>query len=186
MRSRRASFAISLEQPLLRYVCGLMRTPKNLTRTPIVVLEDQRPNDSVSLGRFRSVGIQARRMAPLLRAWVLLLGAQVGFAGCALSGSAPDVCMHRFVAGYGRAPFFDETAAFRDELDLRVSQYLGRHPDVSSSPRVSQFAFARRVAVGMSQEEVALLVGPPVETTQEGARMQDAAKQFWPAIGWWI
>ena len=80
-------------------------------------------------------------------------------------------------------PTFDETSAFRDELDLRVSQYLGLHPDVSASPRVSQFAFSRRVAVGMSKEEVVLLVGPPVETTQEGARMQEAAKQFWPAIG---
>ena len=57
---------------------------------------------------------------------------------------------------------------------------------MSSSPRVSQFAFSRRVAVGMSKEEVVLLVGPPVETTQEAARMQEAAKQFWPAIGWWI
>jgi hypothetical protein len=63
-----------------------------------------------------------------------------------------------------------------------VSQYLQRPPDVSSSPRVSQFTFSRRVAVGMSKEEVVLLVGPPVETTQEGARMQEAAKQFWPAI----
>ena len=31
----------------------------NVTRTPIVVLDDQRPNDSVSFGRFRSVEIQA-------------------------------------------------------------------------------------------------------------------------------
>jgi hypothetical protein len=104
-------------------------------------------------------------------------------------------------------PIFDETSAFRDDLDLRVSQYLGRHPDVSSSSRVSQFAFARRVAVGMSKEEVVLLIGPPVATTQEGARRQEAAKQFRrrsasrprrcgatpasggstsTAIGWWI
>ena len=133
-------------------------------------------------------------MAQLSRAWVPLLGALVGLAGCALLASAPEVqrategpsaqevYMHRFVAGYGRAPTFDETSAFRDDLDLRVSQYLGRHPDVSSSPRVSQFAFSRRVAVGMSKEEVVLLVGLPVATTQEGARMQEAAKQFWPAI----
>ena len=83
-------------------------------------------------------------------------------------------------------PTFDETSGFRGDLDLRVSQYLGRHPDVSSSPRVSRFTFARRVAVGMSKEEVVLLIGPPVATTQEGARRQEAAKQFWPAIGWWI
>jgi len=70
--------------------------------------------------------------------------------------------------------------------DLRVSQNRGRHPDVSSSPRGSQFAFSRPVAVGMSKEDVVLLVGPPVATTQEGARMQEAAKQFWPAINWWI
>jgi hypothetical protein len=34
----------------------------------------------------------------------------------------------------------------------------------------------------MSKEEVVLLVGPPVETTKEAVRMQEAAKQFWPAI----
>ena len=94
--------------------------------------------------------------------------------------------MHRFVAGYGRAPTFDETSAFRDDLDLRVSQYLGRHPDVSSPSRVNQFTFSHRVAVGMSNEEVVRLVGLPGETTQEGARMQGAAKQFWPAMNWWI
>ena len=128
------------------------------------------------------------------RGWLTLFGALVGLAGCGTWGSGPEVhrategptaqevYMHRFVAGYGRAPTFDETSAFRDDLDQRVSQYLERHPDVSTSPRVSQFAFSRRVAVGMSKEEVVLLVGPPVGMTQEGPRMQEAAKQFWPAI----
>ena len=63
------------------------------------------------------------------RGWVTLLGALMGLAGCALLPSAPDVqrtteglsaqdvYMNRFVAGYGSAPTYDATSAFRDDLE---------------------------------------------------------------------
>ena len=53
---------------------------------------------------------------------------------------------------------------------------------MSSSPRVSQFAFSRWVAVGMSMDEVVLLVGPPVAPTQERACMQEGAKEMQDAL----
>jgi hypothetical protein len=96
--------------------------------------------------------------------------------------TADEVFMSRFLEGYGRLPTFDESAAFRIELEQRVSEYLTKHPDLSTSPRASQFTFHRRVSVGMSKEEVALLAGPPKETTQEEEPMRTAARQFWPAV----
>jgi hypothetical protein len=117
----------------------------------------------------------------------------VSLAGCA-SGSEPvvqrttegptasQVFASRFQEGYGRPPTFDESTAFRVDLDERVSDYMVKHPDLSTSPRASQFTFQRRISLGMTREEVVLLVGVPDETTPDQARMQEAARQFWPAV----
>ncbi len=83
---------------------------------------------------------------------------------------------------YARAPSFDETQAWRDDLDRRVSDYLIKHPDIGTSPRASQFRFHRRVAVGLSKEEVTLLAGAPDATTTDEALMEVAARQFWPQV----
>ena len=96
--------------------------------------------------------------------------------------TADEVFMSRFLEGYGRLPTFDESAAFRIELEQQVSDYLTKHPDLSTSPRASQFTFHRRVSVGMSKEEVALLAGTAKEATQEEEPMRTAARQFWPAV----
>jgi hypothetical protein len=91
--------------------------------------------------------------------------------------------MARFVGDYGRLPTFDETLAFRAALDDRVAAYLSRRPDLSTSTRASQFTFHRRAAVGMTGDEVTLLLGAPSIRTDDGARMATAAGQFWPAVG---
>ena len=123
-----------------------------------------------------------------------LLCALVGFAGCATGPSdkdvqrategpaAEEVFMGRFLKGYGRLPTFDESTAFRVELEQRVSDYLSKHPELSTSPRASHFTFHRRIAVGMTKKEVGLLAGVPYEVTQDEAEMQAAARQFWPAV----
>ena len=90
--------------------------------------------------------------------------------------------MVRFARGYGRVPTFDESMAFRSDLEERVSNYLVKHPDVNASPRASQFTFQRRVSVGMTREEVVLLAGVPYEATPDEKQMEDAARQFWPSI----
>ena len=127
---------------------------------------------------------------------VLVALAMFSLVGCATSSgpsdkdvqrategpTADEVFMSRFLEGYGRLPTFDESAAFRVELEQRVSDYLTKHPELSTSPRASQFTFHRRVSVGMSKEEVALLAGTPKETTQEEEPMRTAARQFWPAV----
>jgi hypothetical protein len=80
-------------------------------------------------------------------------------------------------------PTFDETLAFRAALDDRVAAHLSRHPDLSTSTRASQFTFQRRTAVGMTGDEVTLLLGAPSVRTDDGARMATAAGHFWPAVG---
>ena len=123
-----------------------------------------------------------------------VLGAVLALAGCATGkGSevqrategpaAEEIYMARFVGDYGRLPTFDETLAFRAALDDRVAAYLSRHPDLSTSTRASQFTFHRRAAVGMTREEVTLLLGAPSVRTDDVARMATAARQFWPAVG---
>jgi hypothetical protein len=101
----------------------------------------------------------------------------------ALEGpTADEVFMGRFLQGYGRLPTFDESSAFRTELERQVSDYLAKHPEIGTSPRASQFTFHRRVAVGMTREEVTLLAGAPEATTQDGTQMQVASRQFWTAV----
>lgn len=119
--------------------------------------------------------------------WILLLA----LAGCATADTvqrategptAEEIWRARFVRSYGRLPTFDEATAWRGEIDLQIANYLTRHPEVGTSPRVSQFRFHRRVSVGMSKEEVTLLVGVPEAVTSDEATMQAAARQFWPEI----
>ena len=101
----------------------------------------------------------------------------------ALEGpTAGEMWRIRFVRSYGRLPTFDETSAREDQLEHRISDYLTRHPEIGTSARASQFRFHRRVSVGMTKEEVALLVGPPDARTGDEAALQAAARQFWPEV----
>lgn len=123
-----------------------------------------------------------------------LLGVLLGALGCAPrptvsvqrateGPAAEEVYRARFAQGYGRLPTFDESSAWRDDLDRRVGDYLVKHPEVATSPRASQFRFQRRVTLGMTREEVTLLVGTPDATTTEQDVMKLAAEHFWPEIG---
>jgi hypothetical protein len=118
-----------------------------------------------------------------------VLGAVLALAGCATGKdsevqrategpTAEEIYMARFVGDYGRLPTFDETLAFRAAVDDRVAAYLSRHPDLSTSTRASQFTFHRRAAVGMTRDEVSLLLGdgdgrPPVLARRRPARAGD-------------
>ncbi len=128
------------------------------------------------------------RAAPLLRAALAL----ALLAGCASQKdtvqrategpTADEIYLARFVKGYGRGPTFDETAAWREDFDKRVSAYIGRQPGMLVSPRVSQFRVQRRVAVGMTREEVTVLVGAPDAVVSDEKLMETAARQFWPEV----
>jgi hypothetical protein len=89
----------------------------------------------------------------------------------------------RFARDYARLPTFDETSKFRDDLDRRVGDYLGKNPQIATSPRASQFRFERRVDVGMTKPEVTLLLGAPDMTTTDPVLMRATAQIFWNEIG---
>ena len=129
--------------------------------------------------------VRRRGLAALLLLWAA--------AGCALArpGSvqrvtegptAEDIFAARFAEGYKRQPTFDESTAFRAEMEQRINDYFARHPDIAASPRASQIRFARRVSVGMSRDEVLVLIGEPVASTRDPRAMREAAGQFWPYI----
>lgn len=88
----------------------------------------------------------------------------------------------RLAKSYGRPPSFEETLRFEDELEQRVGAYLASHPAVLTSPRAPNLRFWRRVSVGMTKEEVLLLLDKPDHTTSDPARMEAAARQFWPEV----
>jgi hypothetical protein len=124
----------------------------------------------------------------------LLTLALASVAGCATSTeeqsvqrttegpTADEVFMNRFLNGYGRLPTFDESTAFQAQLEQRVSDYLAKHPELSTSPDASHFTFHPRITINMTKEEVVLLVGAPYGVTADKAEMQASARQFWPAV----
>lgn len=95
---------------------------------------------------------------------------------------AESIYNARFVRGYARLQTFDETSKFREDLARRTSDYLTRHPAIATSPRASQFRFERRVDLGMSKEEVTLLLGAPDAVTADPDKMKAAAEMFWPEV----
>ena len=96
--------------------------------------------------------------------------------------TAEQMFFYRVLTQNGREPTFDEKLTWRDNLDRKIAVYLREHPEDANSLDVSKFRFARRASVGMSKEQIMILLGPPAEITTEADRMQAAAKQFWPEM----
>jgi hypothetical protein len=95
---------------------------------------------------------------------------------------AEQVYVARFVRDYGRPPTYAERTTWRDGLDLRIDQYLARHPDIGTSPRTTLLRFDRRVAPEMTQEEVRLLLEAPDLRTTDRAAMAPAAAELWTQL----
>ncbi len=95
---------------------------------------------------------------------------------------ADEVWRARFVQAYGRVPTSSEASLWKEGFDDRVSDYLGRHTNVLTSPRASQFRFQRQVVLGMTKEEVQLFLESPEARTSDETVMSTTAKEFWPSI----
>ena len=89
---------------------------------------------------------------------------------------------YRAVTQNGREPTFEERTHWDMQLDMAISRYLAEHPDVANGYDVSTFRYNRQVVVGMTQEQVLLLLGAPGETTADQTQMEKLARKFWPAI----
>jgi hypothetical protein len=82
----------------------------------------------------------------------------------------------------GREPSFDERRHFDDDLESRIGRYLSDHPEDASALQVAVFRFDRRVAVGMSREQVVILLGAPMAETADAVGMARQARKFWSDI----
>ena len=96
--------------------------------------------------------------------------------------TAQELWTWRMTSQLGREPNFDERRYFDDQLELRIARYLSEHPEDANALGVSAFRFDRQVSVGMSREQVTILLGPPVAQTDDSAAMEKQAQKFWPDI----
>jgi hypothetical protein len=96
--------------------------------------------------------------------------------------TAKQMWTHRIMTDNGREPSFDETSHWDMQIDRQISRYLVEHPEVANSPEVIGFRSERQVTVGMSKEQVAILLGPPMQAVTDAAEMEKLARKFWPQI----
>lgn len=119
--------------------------------------------------------------------------AVVALSGCAALGplvdqrttqgpAAEDMWAYHVALRDGRTPTFDEKRHWGNTIDERISQYLREHPEAANSLDVSTFRFLRQVTVGMSKEQVLILIGAPLALTTDAGEMEKVARHFWPEI----
>ena len=82
----------------------------------------------------------------------------------------------------GREPTFDEKHQWEVQIDRRISQYLHQHPEIANSADVQIFQYVRQVTVGMTKEQVVILLGAPVVATKDAAEIEKLARGYWRLI----
>jgi hypothetical protein len=123
--------------------------------------------------------------------WLLAGVAGLVLSGCLLftidqrtthGPTAEEVWTYRFAAENRRTPNFEEKLAFKEQLDRRMREYLVRNPRAEGSDRRADLAFWFQVSVGMTKEEVGLLLGKADAMTTDPTAMEALARKFWPDL----
>jgi len=96
--------------------------------------------------------------------------------------SAEQLWMYRVMLANGREPSFEERRYWQDRMDLAIDDYLRRNQDFGNSLQVSTFRFLRQSEVGMSQEQVLILLGPPLAVSNDAGQIEKVARRYWPMI----
>lgn len=96
--------------------------------------------------------------------------------------TAEEIWTARVMLTTGREPSFDEKRQWEDQMDVRLSRYLAQNPQVANAADVQTFRFVRQVTVGMSKDQVLLLLGAPAHATKDAAEIEKLARGFWPLI----
>ena len=127
-------------------------------------------------------------LSPVFRIVVVLLV----LAGCASMGAveertthgpkAEQIWMAQVMERTGRTPSFEESNAWRDQSDQRISRFLVQHPEVANSFEVQGFRFDKQVSVGMTKEQVTVLLGPPEATVTDVKELEKLARKYWPSM----
>jgi hypothetical protein len=122
---------------------------------------------------------------------VVLLVAAVG-SGCAgkpaleqrttEGPTAEQAFAYRLGQQNGREPTFEERQTWKDELDLKIDRYLNANPEDANALGVLKFRYLHQVTVGMSKEQVTILLGQPIGVTTEAERMAELARKYWDDI----
>jgi len=96
--------------------------------------------------------------------------------------SAEHFWFYRMIAANGREPNFDERRHWQNQIDEEIAQYLRGHPEAANSLEISTFRFYRRATVGMTKEQIVILLGRPETTTTDPAEMEKLARMHWPVV----
>jgi hypothetical protein len=131
-------------------------------------------------------------LAKAAEALLALLAVLVA-AGCAGLGAAKELRSgqgptaremfhYRVVAETGRGPTFEERQHWEDQLEHRIARFLTEHPEIANAYDVVMFRHHRQVMVGMTRDQVLILLGVPDTTTADPAEMERLARRFWPQL----
>ena len=96
--------------------------------------------------------------------------------------TAEQFWTYRVAVANGREPTFDERRHWDNDMEARISRYLNDHPEAANSLQVSTFRFHRQVAVGMTKEQVLILLSRPDGMTSDAVEIEKLASRFWPSI----
>jgi len=95
---------------------------------------------------------------------------------------AEDIWTMKVLLANGREPNFDERRRWDNAMELKIGQYLRQNPEAANSMDVSTFRFIRQVTIGQTEEQVVILLGPPLAKIADAAEMEKLARQYWPAV----
>ena len=95
---------------------------------------------------------------------------------------AEDIWTLKSLIANGREPNFDERRRWDNAMEQKIGAYLRQNPEAASSVDVSTFRFIRQVTIGQTDEQVVILLGPPLARISDTAEMEKLARQYWPAV----
>lgn len=96
--------------------------------------------------------------------------------------TAEELWLYQMLTVNGREPTFEERQHWRDHVDDRIARFLREHPEAANSLDIAAFRFERRVVVGMSKEQVLLLLGRPLATSRDPRELEARAGRHWPQV----
>jgi hypothetical protein len=96
--------------------------------------------------------------------------------------TAEQMWTYHILQQAGREPNGDERRRWSDGMDREISQYLAQHPEVANDYDISTFRYDKQPVVGMTKEQVRLLLGQPESKTTDTGEMEDLARRFWPGL----
>jgi hypothetical protein len=124
----------------------------------------------------------------------VVLAVVLAAAACASSGpsvleqrttqgpQAEELWTYRVTLDNGREPTFEERLHWERQLDLAISRYLAKDQEYANSPNMLTFRSVRQAEVGMSKEQVVILLGAPQRTTTDTGEIEKLASRYWPDV----